>query len=297
MPMCARPEMGMVMCFSSSDLVLLALVCVGCGTTDAPPADAAIDSAPIDAAVDTQSNDASDASDASDAGPSTGLLVPLYTYPTDGTWASLVQIKTAHPAVDVVAIINPNSGPGTSKDAAYASGITSLENAGIVVVGYVATGYGTASYSPAPQVEANIDAYLSFYPNVQGIFFDEMSDQASEQSYYQTLATYAASKNLALTIGNPGANVPDALVGIFTNLVIYEAQGMPPLAKIDAYRSTYGIAGFSYIAYGVSTLPDSATLQSLDAYVRYVYVTDLGGANPYDALPSYLAAEVAALGP
>jgi hypothetical protein len=45
----------------------------------------------------------------------------------------------------------------------------------------------------------------------------------------------------------------------------------------------------------VSALPDSQTLQTLDAYVRYIYVTDLGGANPYDALPSYLSAEIAAL--
>ena len=51
------------------------------------------------------------------------------------------------------------------------------------------------------------------------------------------------------------------------------------------------------IAYGVPSLPSAATMQSLDAYVAYEYVTDLGGANPYDALPSYFANEVAALGP
>jgi hypothetical protein len=283
-----------------------AVACVlGCGsasnvadggiTNDASFVDAS-DAAIADAAspVDAM-NDAHDAHDASDAGASTGLLVPLYTDPTDGTWTTLIQTKNAHPSVDVVAIINPDSGPGNAKSASYATGITNLESAGIVVVGYVPTGYGTKSYSATTVVEASIDAYVSFYPNIEGIFFDEMSTSASEETYYQTLATYVASKNLALTIGNPGTNVPDALVGIFTNLVIYEDQNMPTMANVDAYRSTYGTAGFSYIAYGVSALPSTSTLQTLDAYVRWVYVTDLGGANPYDALPSYLAAEVAAL--
>ncbi len=286
--------------------IAIALVaCIGCGSTSTLVVDSGADASPIDDAatpIDAETSeasidDANDASDAGDASVTTGLLVPLYTYPTDGTWTTLIQAKTARPTLDVVAIINPNSGPGTSKDSAYATGITNLETAGIVVVGYVATGYGTKSYSAVATVESNVDAYLSFYPNIEGIFFDEMSDSASEQTYYQTLATYVASKKLGLTFGNPGANVPDALVGIFTNLVIYESQGIPPTSKVDAYRSTYGTAGFSYIAYGVSALPDTTTLQTLDGYVRYAYITDLGGANPYDALPSYLAAEVTALAP
>ena len=278
---------------------------LGCGDS-AAPVDAGNDASIVDASNEVATYDASDASskpDASDASndgdaaahSAVGLLVPLYTYPTDGTWSALVTAEDAHPTVDIVAVINPNSGPGTSKSTDYATGITTLETAGIVVVGYVPTGYGTKPYSALATVEAAIDAYVSFYPNIQGIFFDEMSDLAGEQSYYQSIATYVTSKGLKLTIGNPGANVPTALVGIFTNLVIYEAQNMPAVSKLNAYKATYGTAGFSYIAYGVSALPDSQTLQTLDAYVRYIYITDLGGGDPYNALPSYLTAEIAAL--
>ncbi len=280
--------------------ILVAFGVFGCGTpspgrpiSDAAASDAASDS------VSEASGDAADASvaDAPDAGVTTGLLVPLYTYPTDGTWAAVIQAKTIHPSVPIVAIINPDSGPGPSKSSDYATGIASLEAAGVRVIGYVPTGYGTSSYSGVSQVEGEMDDYATWYPDLDGIFFDEMSTSAGEQSYYATLATHASSLSFAMTVGNPGTAVPSALLGIFTVLVIYEDPNLPDASAIDAYQATYGSAPFAFIAYGVPALPSAATMQSLDAYVAYEYVTDLGGANPYGALPSYFANEVAALGP
>jgi Spherulation-specific family 4. len=49
-------------------------------------------------------------------------MIALYTYP-DSTWDVVAQAKSAHPSVPVVAIINPNNGPGSSRDANYVSGI------------------------------------------------------------------------------------------------------------------------------------------------------------------------------
>jgi len=275
----------------------LAFICtcvVGCGSgsTTAPDGGPIQDGSIADHATSPDGDASADANDASIE--PTGLIVPLYTYPTDGTWTAIIQAKTAHPTVPIVAVINPNSGPGTSKSSDYATGITNLQTAGVIVIGYVPTGYGTASYSPLPNVEAQIDAYANWYPTIEGIFFDEMSNDAGEASYYQSLATYVASKNLSITVGNPGANVPDALLGIFTNLVIYESGGMPATSKVDAYYSKYGSKPFSFIAYGVASLP---ALQPLSVYVRWLYVTDLDGSNPYGALPSYFSSEVAALGP
>ena len=34
---------------------------------------------------------------------STGIVIPLYTYPTDGTWDQIIQAKNAHPSVPVIA--------------------------------------------------------------------------------------------------------------------------------------------------------------------------------------------------
>jgi hypothetical protein len=250
-----------------------------------PESDASTADVVADAVVDA-SNDASVAS--------TGMIIPLYTYPTDGTWTAVIQAKTAHPTVPIVAIINPDSGPGTSKSSDYATGITNLQTAGVIVIGYVPTGYGTKSYSALPTVEAAVSDYATWYPTIDGIFFDEMSSEAGEATYYQSIATYVASKSLKITVGNPGTNVPAALLGIFTNLVIYESGGLPAASDVDAYFNKYGSEPFSFIAYGVAALP---VLKTLASYVRWLYVTDLDGSNPYGALPSYFAAEVAALGP
>ena len=46
----------------------------------------------------------------------TGILVPLYSYPTDDTWEMMIKLKKTYPLVPTVAIINPSDGPGPSKD-------------------------------------------------------------------------------------------------------------------------------------------------------------------------------------
>ncbi|HXU94936.1 MAG TPA: spherulation-specific family 4 protein, partial [Candidatus Nitrosotalea sp.] len=99
------------------------------------------------------------------AASSTGVMVALYTYP-DGTWDTVAQAKSAHPSVPVVAIINPNNGPGSSRDANYVSGIQKLHAAGVVVLGYDATGYASRGISA---VESDINTWKSLY-SIDGIF-------------------------------------------------------------------------------------------------------------------------------
>ena len=47
------------------------------------------------------------------AQPATGVVIPLYNYP-DPTWTAIAQARATYPGVPVVAIINPNNGPGAS---------------------------------------------------------------------------------------------------------------------------------------------------------------------------------------
>jgi hypothetical protein len=64
-----------------------------------------------------------------------GTIVPLYTDPSDSSWAAIVAARDAHPRVRIVAIVNPDSGPGAARDASYTAGIGELEAAGIEVIG------------------------------------------------------------------------------------------------------------------------------------------------------------------
>lgn len=85
----------------------------------------------------------------------TGVIVPLYAYPGP-MWQGLIQAKQAHPSVPVIAIINPDNGPGSWQDPTILQGVRSLQAAGITVVGYVYTQYAARSLS---SVESDINAY------------------------------------------------------------------------------------------------------------------------------------------
>ena len=69
-----------------------------------------------------------------------GIVIPLYIYP-GATWTTVAQAKQGNPNVPFIAVINPNSGPGTSLDPNYVQGIQQLQAAGITVLGYVDTAY------------------------------------------------------------------------------------------------------------------------------------------------------------
>jgi hypothetical protein len=219
----------------------------------------------------------------------TGIVVPLYTYPTDKSWTDLINIKHSYPAVPIIAIINPDNGAGGSKDSNYVSGVKELQTAGITVIGYVHTSYGSMSTS---SLEQEISDYKNWY-GVDGIFFDEMSNSGSTFSYYSVLAAYVKSLGLHMTMGNPGTTVSSKLVGVFSNLCIYENPGMPSMSEINGYTS-YG-KEFSYIAYGVGSMPNHSMIKSTTNYVSYLYITNLGGGNPYNGLPSYISSEASFL--
>ncbi len=80
-----------------------------------------------------------------------GTIVPLYTDPSDPTWATIVNAKAAHPSVRVLAVVNPDSGPGAAKNAAYVEGTMTLAKAGVEPFGYVATSY---AMKPSDAVKA-----------------------------------------------------------------------------------------------------------------------------------------------
>jgi hypothetical protein len=219
----------------------------------------------------------------------TGIMIPLYTYP-GSTWANVIAVEKANPGVPIVAIINPNSGPGASIDQNYISGILSLQSAGVVVIGYVPTGYASRSLS---SVESMVNDYKNWYP-VTGIFFDEMSNVAGNEGYYSTLNAYAKSLGFTYTVGNPGADTLASYVGTMDTIVIYENQGLPSLSSLEGWHSDFPKSNFAMMAYGVLSVNQSYPA-SASPHVGYIYITNAGLPNPYDALPPYLAAVATAL--
>ena len=221
----------------------------------------------------------------------TAALVPLYTVPSDSSWTAIADAKMAHPKVPVYAIVDPASGPGAAADAGYAAGIGKLQLAGITVLGYVPTGYGSRS---VPAIEADVDRWKSFYPATQGIFFDEMSIRLGDELIYKTVSQYAKSKGMTFTVGNPGLDTKPTFVGTTDVIMIYEGAGFPPTTALSGWHTSYPRTSFGAFAYGVPSL-DAAAVKQARAYVGYIYVNTDVLPNPWDTVPSYLSDLLAAL--
>jgi len=229
--------------------------------------------APISAGFHTQ---------AAYAATATGVMVPLYTYPTSSTWDTVAKAKSSYPSVPIIAIINPSNGPGASKDSNYAAGIQKLQSAGVTVLGYVFTSYGSRSSST---IKADISTYNNWY-KVNGIFFDEMSNVGGKETYYKSLSDYAKSLSSSYTVGNPGADTASSYVGTMDNIIIYENAGLPSISSLGGWHSNYDKKNFSIIPYAVGSL-DKTYVSKAASEVGYMYITNDNLPNPWDSVPSY----------
>lgn len=109
------------------------------------------------------------------------LAIPSYFYPCTGpSGCYWNQLNNGAPTVGL-AIINPDSGPGTSQDQNYVNQTLRTQAKGIIVLGYVYTSYGNR---PAEEVKSDVDLYYTWY-RVNGIFFDEASTDCNVQGYYR----------------------------------------------------------------------------------------------------------------
>ena len=224
----------------------------------------------------------------------TGVIIPLYIYPTDGTsWDTVYQAKSAHPTVPIIAIINPNNGPGSNRDSNFVAGIQKLQSAGVTVLGYVYTKYGTRN---ASSVETDIGMYKNWYA-VNGIAFDEMANNGTTYtatSYYSNLTSYAKSLGMTMTVGNPGADTLPGYIGTVDDITIYEDSGLPSISYLGGWHTGYPKADFSFVAFGVNSI-NATYISTASFYVGYMYITNGVLPDVYTTIPPYLTTLVADL--
>lgn len=238
------------------------------------------------------------------------LLVPSYFSPsgTPNPWTTMCDgLGGAGPTS--VAILNPDSGPGKTVDPNYTSALARCHLDGQRVIGYVATRY---SRQPIATVEQQVATYYSFYPGLDGIFFDNMSSVPGKKasckkctmtvaSYYAAIYDYVhANWSSATVIANPGTpatsdwqlSTPaaDAVVTFEGSAKSY-VKYVPPSWVLAEPADR--IANIVYAA-PVSTFAVDCSTASADNAGLF-YVTDRTlKPDPYAALPSYWSAETAA---
>ncbi len=220
----------------------------------------------------------------------TGIIVPLFSY-VGPTWAQLIGYHQEYPTVPMIAVVNPLEGPGSFRDPNFQLGVESLQNAGILVLGYVVTHYANTNIS---DVEALIANFSNWY-HVNGIMIDEMNNSVGSAGYYSTLTKFDRSLGMTVTVGNPGTEVPQNFIGAVDTIVIYESPGLPSLSFLAGWHAGYSKSNFIITAYDVNPL-DTSWVRSASQYLGYLYITDGVWPDPYtNALPTYMGALMSTL--
>ncbi len=149
--------------------------------------------------------------------------MPAYIYPVgDGRkeWQRLID---AAAKVKIVAIANPSSGPGEEPNFDYSAVFTEASDRGVTLVGYVSTDYAKR---PQADIKKDIDAWIQFYPQIRGFFFDQQPRESRHATFFLELRDYVKRKRPdPLVITNPGVPCDEA----------YFAQAV---SNVTAFSST-----------------------------------------------------------
>lgn len=209
------------------------------------------------------------------------LVVPAYFHPAvrPDHWQWLAEHA---PAVRLV-ILNVASGPGTGPQEPFLTAVGPLHRAGICVIGYVDTSYGRRD----PQlVLAETARYQDWY-GVRGVCLDQVAAGPEHLYYYAGVADRVRAMGAEVVFFNHGAHpVPEYaghadLLGTFEGTwQAYQQLHAPP------WTERLPPSKFYHVVHSVP-VPAIPAAWRLAARRRAgaVYITERGGANPYDSLP------------
>lgn len=216
------------------------------------------------------------------------LAVPGYF--SSQYWDKAIH-STPPPADIILDVSGVGAGPAPVRQLQKL--VRKAQAAGITVLGYSSTVNGQR---PLSAVEADVRHYAKWY-GVTSIFLDRVSGQPAQVPYYKKLAGYIHNAHQGAKVWlNPGVYPEDrAYMSIGDVVLVFEGTYKQyRVALIPAWVQDYPAAKF---AQNIFATPQKDLLNTLKLAKQrragHVYVTELTGGNPYLALPSYWAAEVA----
>jgi hypothetical protein len=211
-------------------------------------------------------------------------VVPAYFHPAvdQPAWERLAGCASQIRLV----VVNPADGPGRRPDPSYLAVLPMLRESIVDVAGYVDTAYGLRD---AADVLDEVARYRDWY-GITGLFLDQVSSGESHLGYYAALsqaARTAGVQQVAFNHGtHPAAGYADLadLLGTFEGpwRAYVEAQ-VPDWARFRRPEQLF------HLVYSVPRQ------RHADAWALVAgrgaagaFVTDHGGANPWDYLPPSL---------
>jgi hypothetical protein len=228
-------------------------------------------------------------------------LMPAYVFPTGGAtarnpWHQLCSRMTSGSII----VMNPGSGPGGQVQEPYteAMGYCRAKPRKQLVLGYVYTSY---TARPLGDVLADIDTWYRLYPQLDGVFVDEVASYPdgsiavggmSVKTYYARIYTHSRRKSAdrdELVVVNPGVTATTAWqLDVSDKVVVFEGTRATYAKWTPEPWVTRRPA--SQIVQLVHSTPRAkrhhVCLLSRARNAGYVDVTDDVMINPWDTVPS-----------
>lgn len=225
------------------------------------------------------------------------LLVPAYIYPSKDGRLQWRRLLDAAAKVDLVAVVNPETGPGAERNPDYAAVVVEAAERGVKLVGYISTQYGAR---PASEVKADVDTWLRFYPRIAGFFLDQQPPDARHTAHIADIGAYIHEKMKdALVVTNPGTACDESYLARRASDVacIFDNFDGFPAFELPAHLRAYESARYAALVYQVADENTMASLlkEAIIKRIGWIYITDGKTPNPWNRLPAYWEAEVDAV--
>ena len=244
------------------------------------------------------SNNATPEESAEEVGqPRMKLLVPAYFYPAGPGLKHWEELIDAAAHVPIVAVANPGSGPGEDLNPDYRMVVGRASRRGVTVIGYIGTNY---AHRPRLEVEADVDRWTRFYPEIQGIFFDAQASDVGHVDDYAIFREFVRKKiHRALVVTNPGTLCAEEYASRPASDVfcMFESPSGFEHFRLPRWADRYTAGHFAALPHHVPSPKQMRDCIQVAASrgIGLIYVTDAQGPNLWDRLPSYWDAEVEAV--
>ena len=214
-------------------------------------------------------------------------------------WQRVYDAKVNNPCVDLIITANPNNGVGNVFESDTAFAIPKMQEVGIKVMGYVSTDWNNFGGKTEAQVKGEMDQWITWYPSIDGFFFDEMENEieiglnGDSVQYYTRLTDYAKiNLGVEQTRGNPGTDIDEAYKSSVDNIKVGERQTLFDLSSLfNDWKANEAITLFSLTPHTISNTVQEVEDWVIESqqYVSHVYVqSDGGDGNPWDEVSVYL---------
>ncbi|PJE95871.1 hypothetical protein CUT44_21015 [Streptomyces carminius] len=215
------------------------------------------------------------------AGAPGRLLVPLYVHPAadPAAWAALSRAAGRLYGV----VLNAADGPGPRPDPAFASAAARLRRAGVPLLGYADTDYGTR---PARAVLRDVYRHRRWY-GVDGVFLDRAASVPASLPRYRRLVRAARRLGAATAVLNPGAHPDPGYARLADLLVTFEGSWTDyRRAEVPRWTRGHPPHRFCHLVYAVPGHLDTAVARLAHERGAAVHCAVPGrGANPWRSVP------------